>query len=193
MQESDFVDGLKNRDQNKFRELVNRYQLPLIKLCKGFLHNEEDAKDITQETFIEILDSIDGFRGDAKISTWLYRIAINKSLNFLRKKKYHISFIKLDSFFSREGVYHNGVIASDDRHPDGNVEMHDRKKQIRKALDCLPKNQRIAFVLNKYLNLSYKEIADVMETSVASVESLIHRAKLGLQQRLYKLYRKNLL
>ena len=193
MQESDFVHGIRNMDQEMFRELVSRYQESLIRLCKGFLHNEEDARDVTQEIFIEVIESISHFRENAKLSTWLYRIAVNKALNHLRKNKLKHLSISLDMLHSnvRSMPYKSNSYESID--PADNMEKSDRKKQIRLAIDGLPKNQRIAFVLNKYLDLSYREIADIMDISVSAVESLIHRAKINLQKKLLRLYRKNLL
>lgn len=193
MQESQFINRLKNGDHDAFRLLIDQYQVPILKLCKGFLHNDEDAKDVTQDTFIEVIQSINRFRGNAKLSTWLYRIAVNKSLNLIRKRKHVIPFRAFDQLFHSEKNPNKSLVNTNSDTLVDPLEKDDRKKYIKKALDTLPENQRIAFLLNKYINLSYKEIAETMEVSVSAVESLIHRAKTNLQQKLYKLYRKNLL
>jgi RNA polymerase sigma-70 factor, ECF subfamily len=193
MQDTELINGLKNGNQEEFKRLVELHQVPLMRLCKGFLHNEEDAKDIVQETFIEVFESIHQFREDARLSTWLYRIAVNKSLNLIRNNKINRLLISLDVFHSEKN---GGQIAHpDDRSdlPDVFLENQEKTLQIRQVIDSLPENQRIAFILNKYEDLTYKEIAEVMEISVYSVESLLHRAKLNLQKKLFKLYKKNLI
>lgn len=193
MQDSILIQGLRNMDQEMFRELVNRYQQPLMRLCRGFLHNEEDARDMTQEIFLEVVKSIHNFRGNARLSTWLYRIAVNKCLNQIRTNKIRNTFIIFDplQLTEKKGNHYTGH--TEGSGPDTNIEKADRRKHIRKALDSLPANQKIALILNKYMDLTYKEISEIMDVSVPAVESLIHRAKTRLQDKLFRLYRKNLL
>jgi RNA polymerase sigma-70 factor (ECF subfamily) len=166
----------------------------LVRLCKGFLHNEEDARDIVQETFVEIFESIHSFRADAKFSTWIYRIAVNKSLNLLRKNKLNRLFINLDIFMLQRNNVNDVLLSGNNSdQPGEHLDKREKMRQIRYAVDSLPDSQRIAFVLNKHQDLTYNEITEVMEISLSSVESLIHRAKLNLQKKLYRLYKKNLL
>jgi RNA polymerase sigma-70 factor, ECF subfamily len=194
MQDRELIHDLKAGSPEAFRKLIELHQVPLIRLCKGFLPREEDARDIVQETFIEVFESINRFREDARLSTWIYRIAVNKSLNLMRKNKVHRFIQSLDAFTG--GHQQAGQIAQPDNtmeHPGSALENREKAMQIRRAMDTLPKNQRIAFVLNKFQDLSYKEIAEVMDISIASVESLMHRAKMNLQQKLYNLYKKKLI
>jgi RNA polymerase sigma-70 factor (ECF subfamily) len=192
MTEGEYIEGLKKGDEKVFREFVDQYQLSLLKLCTGFLHNEEDAKDIVQDVFIEVFHSIGQFRGNALLSTWLYRIAVNKSLNQIKKNKNRKLMASIDSMLSaRKKVISD--IANESEISDRNIEHKEQAKIIRKAIDMLPGNQRIAFVLNKYQDLSYKDISGVMDISLSAVESLIHRAKMNLQKKLYNLYKKNLI
>jgi RNA polymerase sigma-70 factor (ECF subfamily) len=194
MQDSELIHGLKNGHPEAFRKLIELHQVPLIRLCKGFLVREEDARDIVQETFIEVFESISRFREDARLSTWIYRIAVNKSINLKHKNKFRQFFLSLDAFSG--GRKHDDLIPLPDNtleQPGFALENREKALQIRRAMDTLPDNQRIAFILNKFQDLSYKEIAEVMDISLASVESLIHRAKINLQQKLFALYKKNLL
>lgn len=194
MSDRDIVNGLKHRDQDTFRKLVEQHQIPLMRLCKGFLHHDEDAKDIVQETFIEVFQSIQQFRSDSKLSTWIYRIAVNKSLNQVRKNKINHLFDRLDVFSTgRNNSIEPRMPEQDKEQPGMKMEHDERLRHIKNVIDSLPYNQRIAFVLNKYQDLSYQEVADVMEISLSSVESLIHRAKMNLQKKLFGLYKKNLL
>jgi RNA polymerase sigma-70 factor (ECF subfamily) len=193
MHETELIAGLRKGDRDAFKKLIELHQVPLIRVCKGFLHHEEDARDIVQDTFVEVFESIHHFREDARLSTWLYRIAVNKSLNLIRKNKTNRLLRSLDLV----NALRHGAKQPDDEHvveqPGMQMEKRERAKLIRQAVDSLPENQRIAFVLNKYQDLSYKEIADVMAITLSAVESLLHRAKLGLQRKLHALHKKNML
>ena len=182
----DFIKQLKSRNHHAFKQLVEEYQQMVFSVCLGIVHDADDADDLAQEVFIEAFNSIDNFRADAKISTWLYRIAINKSLNFVRDNK-------RNRLLQSIGVMNAPDIPDEQYHYDSPYESlleEQRSKMIQAAMDSLPKNQRTAFVLNKYEDLSYKEIAEVMEISVSSVESLLFRARKSLQKKLLNCYRK---
>lgn len=181
----EFIELLKNRNQHAFKQLVEEYQQMVFSTCMGIVHSVNDADDLAQEVFIEAFNSIENFREDAKISTWLYRIAINKSLNFVRDNK-------RNRFLQSIGMLNVPDIPDEPNHFDLPYESlleQQRSKMIQKAIDSLPKNQRTAFVLSKYDDLSYKEIADVMEISISSVESLLFRARKSLQKKLLTCYR----
>jgi RNA polymerase sigma-70 factor (ECF subfamily) len=192
MTESEYIRGLKRGDEKVFREFVDTYQTSLLRLCMGFLHDEEDAKDIVQDVFIEVFQSVGKFRKEASLSTWLYRIAVNKSLNQIKKDRNRKLFAGINSVLplKREAV---SDIADESMGSDRRIEKEERAKAVRKAIGQLPENQRIAFILSKYQDLPYSDISDVMGISLSAVESLIHRAKLGLQRKLFRLYKKNLI
>ena len=101
MQDSELIKGLRNGSSEAFKKLIELHQVSLIRLCKGFLPLEDDVQDIVQETFIEVFESISRFREDARLSTWIYRIAVNKSLNLMRKNKVHRLFLSRDLFSGR--------------------------------------------------------------------------------------------
>lgn len=190
MNEVEMIEELKRGNESVFRELVDNHRQMVVNTCFGLLHNTDDAEDVAQEVFIEVFRSVDKFRADAKISTWLYRIAVNRSLNFIRdnrKRKWFQSFdeiveSKIDAL-SRLSADHSDT-------PEYDLEKSQRALLLHEAIDALPENQRIAFTLNKYEDLAYKEIAEVMELSVSSVESLIHRAKKNLQKKLVHCHKK---
>ncbi|MBC8490322.1 MAG: sigma-70 family RNA polymerase sigma factor [Bacteroidetes bacterium] len=191
MSDSELTDRIRNRDHQAFKVVFNKYQKKVFNACMGFLHNKNDAEDITQEVFIEIYKSINKFRKDSKLSTWIYRIAVNKSLNFIRDNKKSNWLKSVETLFSGAK---NPEIAikynlSDD--PGKIIENKERAVMLHKAIGSLPKNQKIAFTLNKYEDLSYKQIAEVMELSLFSIESLIHRAKMNLQKKLLNYYKIN--
>lgn len=189
MNERNLITALQKGDQIAFKTLVDKHKQNVFGTCMGFLHNEANADDITQEVFIEAFRSIYKFDGKSKISTWLYRIAVNKSLNYIRDNKKHKILRSIESFFINSNT--ELPIESDENYEAGfDIEHNENRKIIKKAINSLPKNQRIAFVLNKYQDLSYKEVAGVMDVSLSSVESLIHRAKLNLQKKLVNFYKK---
>ena len=190
MREHELLTQIKAGHPDAFRRLVELYQHNVVNICYRFLHNREDAEDMAQEVFLEVYASIDTFREEAKLSTWMYRIAVTKSLDFLRKQKRQKRFGRVRQLLGpQEEVKH--APASLQQTPHQELEQQERAQILRQAIDGLPENQQIAFTLSKYDGLSYTDIADVMGTSISSVESLIHRAKKNLQKKLYRYYEKN--
>jgi len=175
-------------DLQSFREITDRYHKMVINTCIGFLHSRQDAEDIAQEVFIEVFSSLKHFRKESKLSTWLYRIAINKSLNQVRKNKRWRWIQSIEDVFT-QGIHYTAV-GADGHSADADIENRQQRGILFNALNSLPENQRIAFTLNKYDELSYKEIAGIMNVSLSSVESLIHRAKKNLQKKLIHFYEK---
>jgi RNA polymerase sigma-70 factor (ECF subfamily) len=180
------IDKILNGDQLAFKELVEKNQTMVINTCIGFLHDKQDAEDIAQEVFIEVFASLNKFRKEAKLSTWLYRIAVNKSLNFLRGKKRRQWIQSFEEMLGMKQA--NQIQHIDNRHPGKNLEMKEEAELLHRTIGSLSENQRIAFTLNKYEDLAYSEIAEIMGVSLSSVESLIHRAKINLQQKLIQYY-----
>jgi len=188
MTDKNLVEKIKNNDRHAFKELVENHKMLVLNTCKGFLHNEDDAHDVSQEVFIEAYRSIKKFRGDSKITTWLYRIAVNKSLNFIRDNKKHKRLIDIMTGKNEKHISTNINLNL----PDADIENRERSHVLYGAIDELPKNQRKAFILNKYENLNYKEISEIMNKSISSIESLLFRAKRNLQEKLYDYYKDNL-
>jgi RNA polymerase sigma-70 factor, ECF subfamily len=184
---------LQNNDHNSFALLVDKYQKLVVNTCRGFVNSYADSEDLAQDVFIELFESLPNFRHESKLSTWIYRIAVNKSLNFVRKRKRETLYDNFGSIFSsseKESNIPNSRIDSPSEadHEINNRELHNI---LKKAINNLPKNQKIAFILNKYQDLSYKEVADVMDISLSSVESLLFRAKSNLQKLLSDYYKIN--
>jgi RNA polymerase sigma-70 factor (ECF subfamily) len=172
---------------------VENYQKLVVNTCFGMVHNTEDAEDIAQEVFIEVFRSIQNFRADSKISTWLYRIAVNRSLNFIRDNKRKKWYHSIEDIVKGKKQQLSEIQHGNNETPLSEMENSQRARIIHEAIDSLPENQKTAFTLNKYEDLSYKEISEVMDLSVSSVESLIHRAKIKLQKKLYTCYKKKCL
>ncbi len=190
MNETGIIDKLKQGDEKAFRELVDNYRQMVINTCFGLLHDKEDAEDVAQDVFIEVFRSVHKFRADSKLSTWLYRIAVNRSLNFIRDNKKRRWFRSFDEDTDQKKSSSKELASDDSGGPEFDLESSQRARLLHEAIDSLPKNQRVAFTLNKYEDLAYKEISEVMKLSISSVESLIHRAKKNLQKKLYHCYKK---
>lgn len=165
------------------KQLVDTFQVRVYNICLSLLHNVHDAEDTTQEVFIEVMQHLHTFRGDSELGTWIYRIAVNRSLNIIRKKKKQRWWKQVDDFLTfRETDSYESLITTQP------AEKEEEKRMLYKAIDALPDNQRIAFTLNKIDELSYNDVAETMSISHAAVESLLHRAKLNLQRSLKKYY-----
>lgn len=185
------IERLRDGNQSAFRELVEVFQNRVVNTCFGFVHSEEDARDIAQEVFIEVWESIQYFNEKSSLSTWIYRISVNKSLDFIRKQNRKKRW---GGLFRENGNNSTGTenMVTHNENPHQLIEQSERLKTLEVAINGLPENQRIAFTLHKYEDLSYQQIAEVMGTSVSAVESLMFRAKGGLRKKLYDFYRENL-
>ena len=189
MTETELLDGLMQKDQKAFRSLVEKYQDQVFRTSLALVKNVEDAEDITQDVFIEVYQSITKFRGDSLLSTWIYRVTINKSINLIRKNKRKDSFISFSDLFKSKKDKEITVETPLSYTATPSLENDEKSRILKKAILSLPENQRIAFTLHKIEELPHKEIARIMDSSVSSVESLIFRAKQTLQKKLIHYYK----
>ena len=180
MNELDLIQGLRNKDEIAFKFLVDTYQDRVFNTAIGIVQNAGDAEDVAQEIFIQVYRSIHNFKGESKLSTWLYRIATTRSLDLLRSRKSKKRFGFMQRLFG-EGNEPNFELP-DFNHPGVALEKKEDAARLFKAIGQLPENQKTAFTLHKLEDLSYKEVSVVMKTSVAAVESLMHRAKQNLRK-----------
>lgn len=190
MSETEIILKLQQGNEQAFKEMVENYQKMVVNTCFGMVHNIEDAEDIAQEVFIEVFRSIHKFRADSKLSTWLYRMAINRTINYIRDNKRNKWFQSFEDSVQSKNTLHENLINRNTDHPEYNLENTQRATLLHEAIDSLAENQKVAFTLSKYEELSYQEISKVMDVSVSSVESLLHRAKKNLQKKLYVCYKK---
>jgi RNA polymerase sigma-70 factor (ECF subfamily) len=190
MSDIEIIELLKQGNEQAFKKLVETHQKLVVNTCFGMVQNREDAEDIAQDVFIEVYRNIKKFRADSKLSTWLYRIAVNRSLNHIRDNKRNRWFYSFEDEVATKNREIQQLRSSKADQPEFELENKQRAIILHEAISNLPKNQKVAFTLSKYEELSYQEIAEVMELSVSSIESLLFRAKKGLQKKLYKCYKK---
>ena len=168
---------------------MDAHKVRVFNTAISFLQNKEDAEDLTQEVFIEVYHSLEKFKGESSISTWIYRITVNKSLDHLRKKNTKKRFGFITSLFNKESGEVN-IDAGHFDHPGILLEKKENARLLFDAIEQLPENQKTAFILFHIEELSQKEIGAVMNLSARAVESLIQRAKATLRIKLKDIYKK---
>lgn len=187
MNQPELIVQLQQGDASAFTKLVAQWQVLVFNTAIGIVQNAADADDVTQEVFIQVYQSISSFNGESKFSTWLYRITVNKALDHERKMKRKKRFAIVQHFFANQKEADLHPIEFN--HPGVQLEQKENAVMLFKAVKMLPDNQRIAFTLHKLERQSYQEIAEIMNTSLIAVESLMARAKRNLQIELKKYYR----
>ncbi len=190
MNDKELIEGILDNNQACFKILVDKYQSLVLNTCNSFLNNKTVAEDVTQEVFIEVFLSIHRFNNKAKLSTWLYRISVNKSLNYIRDNKKRSIVKNIENLFSNEQNSELQITDDNSRNSETTIIQEERIELLHKSINSLSKNQRIAFTLSKFEKLSYSEISKVMKLSLSSVEGLIHRAKRNVQKKILNYYRK---
>jgi RNA polymerase sigma factor (sigma-70 family) len=185
LEQQELIVKLQQGNEQAFKAVVDAWQSMVYNTAIGIVQNAEDAEDITQDTFVQVYQSVSSFRGEAKFSTWLYRIVITKSLDHVRKKKRKKRFGILQIFFGEQ----DENFLADFNHPGVAIEQKEKANELFKALKQIPDKQQVAFTLHKLEGLSYKEIAEIMKTTLYAVESIMQRAKNNLKKELEKYYK----
>jgi RNA polymerase sigma factor (sigma-70 family) len=189
LNELDLIQQLREGDEQAFKSLVTNYQDLVFNTALGIVQNSEDAEDVAQEVFIQVYRSIDQFKGDARLSTWIYRITTTKALDHIRSRKRKKRFAFITSLFGpNDELIHEPV---DFQHPGVALDRKEQAALLFQMIAQLPENQKVAFTLHKTEELSYQEIANVMQLSVSAVESLLFRARQNLRKLLEKYYQQN--
>ena len=191
MSDIDFIENLKQGKQSAFSQLLDEFQQKVFSTCISFVPNKEDAEDIAQEVFLEVFKSISKFKGNAKLSTWIYRIATNKCLEFIRKKNTKKRFAFMQTILGNEIPIDKTSYFTELNHPGIQLENKEKSAIIFKAINTLPESQRVVFTLAKIDGKSYQEIVEITGKSLSSVESVMFRAKKALKEKLVNFYKNN--
>lgn len=190
MNDNEIIKEILNGDHQRYALLVEKYRRMVFLVCLGFTHHQEDSNDLTQDVFMNAYRHLASFNEKAQFSTWLYRIAVNTTLNALRKKRNWFSLSSTSDNQESGRELNETISLSDEYNPEQAMIQTEEHHLIHKAIDMLPEKQRTAFVLSRYDELSQREIASIMETSEGAVEQLLIRAKNNLQKRLAPYYKK---
>ena len=178
----DLMARIAKGDADAFELLVNRHQTSILNLIYRFVGDRTQAKDLAQEVFIRVWQAARTYQPKAKFTTWVYRITANLCFNELkstrRKKWFSFNWFDEDGKHTIEETLADSAPSAEDL-----LLEKERSRQISDALHSLPENQRMALILKRYDDLSYEEIARILNCSVSAVESLLVRAKRTLQEK----------
>lgn len=181
MEETELIRLLRQKDEDAFKWLVETYRNKVFGTVLNILQDVEDAEDSAQEVFIQVYESVTSFKQQSSLSTWIYRIAVRKALDKLRKRKTRQKLrIFLPWWMPGETKREDGNFY----HPGIALENKQKAAILFRAIDALPEKQKIALTLIKVQGLSYEEAAAILQQSIKAIESLISRAKQNLQKHL---------
>jgi RNA polymerase sigma-70 factor (ECF subfamily) len=177
------VDRFCGGDHTAFHELVGQYKKKIYYLAYDITGNHQEAEDISQEVFIKMFRSLKKFRRDAKMSSWLYQITVNASIDSLRKKssKLKRSIDEFDQLHIQEGIASSGAHNFD---PVISTESSQIQNHISQALQKISPKERTVFVMRHYNDLKLNEIAEILNITVGTVKSLLFRAIKKLRKEL---------
>jgi RNA polymerase sigma-70 factor, ECF subfamily len=174
-------------DADAFGELVRRWERRIFALTYGMLGREEDARDATQETFLAAFRNLRGFRGEAKVSSWLHRIAVNQCISRQRRSK-----VRSESALEDEHVNNASSFATPASYsPAHVVEGRQETAAVRSAVNSLPLELRQVVVMKEFEELTFREIADALDLPLSTVKSRLYTALKQLQMRLGKFEDRN--
>lgn len=169
-------------DAEAFGEIVRRWERRVFALAFGMLGREEDARDATQETFLAAFRNLRAFRGDAKVSSWLHRIAINQCITRQRRAK-----VRNETGIDQEAERDAGVFSLPANvSPSYIAEARERSEAVRLAIGALPNELRQVVVMKEFEELTFQEISDVLDLPLSTVKSRLYTALRQLQMRLEK-------
>lgn len=185
MTEQELISRVINRDREALNYLVKTYQRKVIKTAYYFLGNMEDAEDLAQDIFVKIVESLPRFRHSSSLSTWIYRITVNDSLNAVKRNRQRRIFLRLGNVIGiADKKEQEKILNIPAEHDTFDAGYH--RQILWQAVTSLPEKQRKVFILSKYEDLPHKEIAEITGHSLSAVGSLLHRARLNLQKKLMK-------
>ncbi len=165
----------KDGDQKAYAELMQRYKDSIYYMALKMVNNKDDAMDLTVETFGKAFENIDRYKPDFAFSTWLFRIATNNCIDFIRKKKLHL--VSIDSVVDDEGDDRPLQIKSDTLNPEEVSIKKQQSEQLRFLVDKLPQRYKTLIILRYYEELSYEEIATQLDLPLGTVKAQLFRAR----------------
>lgn len=176
--EKEIIRSIINGNEKAFASLYDFYSEKVYSTALSYTKNVEEAEEITQDVFVKVYQSAAKFKGDSTLNTWIYRITVNTSLNYIKKKNRFTLFKAMKINTTPIDFQHPGVL----------LENKENAAMLYKVMDCLPDTQKTAFVLSYIEHLPRQEVADIMKTSLKAVESLLQRGKKKMRIELEKSY-----
>ena len=169
-----------SEDPEAFGEIIGRWERKLFALCFGMLTREAEARDAVQETFIAAYRNLSKFRGDAKVSSWLHRIAVNQCLTVKRRAKTRAEEFLDDETNEEDRVF----VASPDLSPVFTAESDERSKIVRQVVGALPLDLRQVVVMKEFEDMTFQEISETLEIPLSTVKSRLYKALKQLKMKL---------
>ena len=184
--EAQFIERLKRGDALAFEKLVHERSGEIYGLLYRLTENGEEARDLTQETFLRAFQSIGHFRGDSDLRTWIYRIAINQARNRWRwwRRRRRDATVSLDSTASESGQAVGATLAETSDNPEQQTLAHEREMVLRSALQRVGRAYRETLILRDIEGFTYEEIAETLGTNVGTVKSRLARGRQELRKKL---------
>jgi RNA polymerase sigma-70 factor, ECF subfamily len=180
------VRKLRARDTRAFEQLIEEHQSRIYNLIFRMIGNHEEAEDLLQEVFITVFKKIDSFRGDASLSTWIYRIATNHCINrkkYLSRRKHYVNSSYGDLTEKEQTETGSGITENLPR-PDEMAEGKQMEEILQKAISTLEDEYKVVLILRDVQNLSYEEIEQILDVPAGTVKSRLHRARMALKEKL---------
>ncbi len=174
------VDKFKKGSEEAFEGLVDRYEKRVYTLAYRFTGNHADAGDLAQEVFIRVYRALPKFRAESSFSTWIYKVAANVCRDELRKQRRRKT-VSLENIQAAQGEI---AIADNSQSPEEFVERRDLQVRVQRYIDQLNEEQRLILLLREMQELSYEEIAEVLECSLGTVKSRLSRARSALKNKM---------
>jgi RNA polymerase sigma-70 factor (ECF subfamily) len=184
--DAEFIERLKQGEAAAFEELVTERSGEIYGLLFRLTENSEEARDLTQETFLRAFQSIGGFRGEADLRTWIYRIAINQARNRWRwwRRRRRDSTVSLDATQGQSDKTLIGTLAESSENPEQQTLAHERELALRSALQKVGPAYRETLILRDIEGLTYEEIATMLGINVGTVKSRLARGRQELRRKL---------
>jgi len=173
------LSNINNNQEITFEEVYSDCSTKILNLAYRFTSDGEQARDLTQDIFIKVFQNLKNFKGESSAFTWVYRIAVNHILNYLKKEKRR-KFIQLIDKNVKEAITEEAgsrTLITNNPSSSQILEDEERSRIVKSIIDELPPKYRVPFILYKYEGMSYKEIAESLEISLSSVETRIYRAR----------------
>jgi RNA polymerase sigma-70 factor (ECF subfamily) len=182
--DDELVARARDKDFAAFEQLVDRYEDKIFRLAYRFVRNETEAKEIVQDTFLSIWRKLDTFKGDSQFGSWLYRVAANAALMRLRAQRRHpeISTEELPIDFLDNYGHLPAAGENWAKRPDDELQSDELRRRIQAAVDELPEIYRTVFLIRDVEGLSTEETAEVLQLSIPTVKTRLHRARLALRE-----------
>jgi RNA polymerase sigma factor (sigma-70 family) len=175
---------MERQNELSFNKLYHAHSVMVYNLVLNYLQNEADAEEVTQDVFVKVYDSMHTFKANSSVKTWIYRIAVNKSLDALKartrkKRSAFVSFLFGGTEYELQEMHHFN-------HPGAILEQKENIAKLFQAIDQLPEQQKTALILSKFEQQNNTEISEIMDISLSAVESLVFRAKKNLKEKIAK-------